>query len=427
MPYHIAGTEVYTSALAKSLMQKGHEVTIVIPNYKSEVLDEYEYEGLSVKRYPEPDHKDRLLLMRKRAPDGIKEFEKLIQQLQPDIIHIQEIAGSSGIGMYHLRVLKELCIKTVFTMHLAGYSCFCGTMMYKDKEACNGLIDIARCTQCALSRLPVNKITQQILYTTSMPLYNLSIDTGKINTSIGTAFSYPFIIKRLRNSLFEIFELCNKVIVLTDWYKKVLLKNGIPEHKINVIKQALPYNIHPYNIKPFKATRPVSLIFIGRIDPIKGIHLLIEAIISLPEDKIALHLYGAVNDEQYFINLKNQTNGKKNIVWKGVLAQTEVVNTIREYDALILPSVVAEMSPLVIQEAFAAGVPVIGADVAGIAEQIKHNYNGLLFKFNSIMSLKNILNTILENPAIIYTLRNGVCEPDNFERVVEETLNVYTM
>ena len=138
MPYQIAGTEVYTMALAKSLQQKGHEVNVVIPGYKSEVLNTYQYEGISIYKYPEPDKKDRLLVMGKRVPDGLEAFKQLIKKLRPDIVHVQELAGSSGIGMYHLRTLNELGIKTVFTMHLAHYSCFCGTLMYKGKEHCNG-------------------------------------------------------------------------------------------------------------------------------------------------------------------------------------------------------------------------------------------------------------------------------------------------
>jgi glycosyltransferase involved in cell wall biosynthesis len=425
MPHHVAGTEVYTWALAKSLQQKGNDVTILVPDYNSDILNEYKYDGLSVKRYPEPDKRDRLLMMGKRAPNGIDAFKQLIIELQPDIVHVQELAGSSGIGIYHLRALKKMGIRTVFTMHLARYSCFCGTLMYKDKESCTGLIDIKRCTQCALSKLPINNTAQKILYNASMPLYNLNIDTAKLNNSIGTAFSYPFIIKKLRISLFEIFDLCSKVIVLTDWYKEVLLENGVPANKISVIKQALPYNTHISEVQIVKAGPSVSLIFIGRIDPIKGLHLLIDAIINLPEDKIVLHLYGAVNDEAYFINLKNKTNGKKNIVWKGVLAQKDVVATMRDYDALILPSMFSEMSPLVIQEAFAAGIPVIGSNVYGIAEQIQDGVNGLLFQFGDALALKKTLQKLINNPELLNKLSENIKPVDGFKRVADETENVY--
>lgn len=425
MPHHIAGTEVYTWALSKSLVQKGHEVTIVVPHYDSNEFNNYQYDGLSVKRYPEPDPPDRLVIMGKKAPYGIGAFKKLIEQLQPDIVHVQELAGSSGIGIYHLRLLKQMKVEVIFTMHLARYSCFCGTLMYKDKEACSGLIDIKRCTKCALSRLPINNITQQVLYSTSMPLYNLNINAGKLNKSIGTALSYPFIIKELNNNLFEIFSICEQVIILTDWYKEVLLKNGVPENKLQLVKQALPYNAMVTVAKNPAATTPIRLIFIGRINAAKGLHLLIEAMHDLPEGKITLDIFGTVNDEKYFEILKSKTTAKTNILWKEALSQKEVVRTIGKYDALVLPSTVGEMSPLVIQEAFAAGVPVIGSNVPGIAEQIENRKNGMLFTFKDVSALKDILIFLIENPLFIQRLKENIVRPNDFETVVDQMIPIY--
>lgn len=425
MPYQLAGTEVYTWALAKSLQRKGHTVTIVIPNYGSIEQDEYKYDGLTVKRYSEPDNRDRLLIMGKRAPDGIYAFEKVIRNINPDIVHIQELAGSSGIGIFHLRLLKKMKIKIIFTMHLAGYSCFCGTLMYRGKEHCDGLIDIKRCTRCALSKLPISDFTQQILYTASLPLYELNLDTGKANNPLGTAFSYPFIIKKLRKGLFEIADLCEQFIILTDWYKEVLLKNGIPESKIKLVKQALPYVVKTPANRSKAVGTSINLVFIGRIDPLKGLHLLLEALQDVPEDKISLDIYGAVNDKLYYNHWQEMTKSKSNIRWKGTLRQEYVVTTLSSYDALVLPSAFSEMSPLVIQEAFAASVPVIGSDVAGIAEQIKPGYNGLLFNFNDTASLKQVLISVLNNPVILHELRKQIHIPDSFERVVEETIIIY--
>lgn len=425
MPYQIAGTEVYTWALAKSLQKKGYTVTIVVPNYKSNVFDEYNYDGLLVRRYPEPDYADRLVIMGKKAPYGMGAFEELIRQLNPDIIHLQELAGSSGIGIYHLRLLKKMKVKVVFTMHLARYSCFCGTLMYKDKEPCSGLIDIKRCTQCALSRLPINNMAQQVLFNTSMPLYRANINAGKINHSLGTALSYPFIIKELNNNLSEIFSICEQVIVLTDWYKEVLLKNGVPENKLQLVKQALPYKVMIPDAKNLATTIPIRLIFIGRISAAKGLHLLIEAMRDLPEDKITLDIFGAVNDKKYFEMLKSKTIEKNNICWNEALPQKEVVMTISKYHALVLPSIVGEMSPLVIQEAFAAGVPVIGTNVPGIAEQIEDRKNGMLFKFKDASALKNVLIFLLENPLFIQKLKENIIRPNDFEMVVNQMIAIY--
>jgi len=317
-------------------------------------------------------------------------------------------------------------IKMLFTMHRAVYSCFCGTLMYKGEEACNGKIDISRCTQCALSKLSINHTTEQILYNVSMPLYKLGINTGKLNSSAGTAFSYPFIIKNLERTLFEIINLCEHIVVITDWYKQVLLKNGIPEHKLKLVKQALPYHV-PF-AQPFVQSNKKALrvIFIGRIDPIKGLHLLMQAIEDMAEDTITVNIYGGVNDEEYYQTLKEKTKHKTNICWKGTLPPQQVVSTIQQHDVLCLPSTVCEMSPLVIQEAFAAGIPVLASDVYGNAEQIQDDENGWLFKFNSIQSLKDKLQLLLDEPQTIKAAKKNIPAVRSFSEVADEYETIYS-
>ena len=49
-------------------------------------------------------------------------------------------------------------------------------------------------------------------------------------------------------------------------------------------------------------------------------------------------------------------------------------------DAIVVPSIWAENSPLVIHEALQARMPVITADYGGMAEYVHHERNGLLFR-----------------------------------------------
>jgi glycosyltransferase involved in cell wall biosynthesis len=425
MPQQIAGTEVYTYALAKSLLQKNYTVTVVVPNYEQQNGDEYTYEGITVKRYPEPNLIDRALRLGKRAPDGIDAFEKLIQNIHPDVVHVQEMAGSSGVGIYHLRVLKKLRISTLLTMHLANYSCFSSTLMYKGTESCNGLIDVARCSRCAISNLPVSPALQSLFVNASIPLFNFKINTSSFNNKFGTALSYPFIIAGLNERLKEVTGLCDKVIVLTDWYRQVLISNKVKEDKIELVKQALPVSAEVKVLKTKEASAKLKLIFIGRIDALKGVHLLVDAVKELPGDKIAVDIYGSTPDTSFYRELKAKTASINNIKWKGSIAQNKVVETIAEYDALVLPSTFSEMSPLVIQEAFAAGVPVIGANVAGIAEQVKDRINGRLFKFNSSASLKELLAEVLQHPQDFKNLSAGILPPASFEEVSTTMISIY--
>jgi glycosyltransferase involved in cell wall biosynthesis len=73
------------------------------------------------------------------------------------------------------------------------------------------------------------------------------------------------------------------------------------------------------------------------------------------------------------------------------------------------------MSPLVIQEAFAAGIPVIASDVYGNREQIIHGVNGLLFAFRSESDLKKQLQFIIDDPSLIGKMKSQVQAPAGFE------------
>ena len=48
LPQHIAGTEIYTWALSKALIDKGHEIAVVIPNFDSSIPHKYEFEKIKV-------------------------------------------------------------------------------------------------------------------------------------------------------------------------------------------------------------------------------------------------------------------------------------------------------------------------------------------------------------------------------------------
>lgn len=69
-------------------------------------------------------------------------------------------------------------------------------------------------------------------------------------------------------------------------------------------------------------------------------------------------------------------------------------------DAIIVPSVWVENSPLVIHEAQQARVPVITADAGGMAEYVSHEVNGLLFKHRSYASLSQQMQRFVDDPAL---------------------------
>jgi glycosyltransferase involved in cell wall biosynthesis len=424
LPQQTAGTEVYTWALSKQLQQKNIEVEVVIPHYGKNVSARYVYDELPVFQYAESSVVDRALIMGFREPDGLKSFLAHLQEQKPDLVHFHELAGSNGITLKHVLAAKSTGAKVIMTFHLAGYTCKTGTLLYKDEVLCDGMIRLQKCSSCYLQGKG-NRALNALLLPLSSVFNQLGIDSTKWNSKAGTALGTVHLIERLKKNFETLVEHCDKVVVLTDWYKKILLLNGVPEEKICYVPQGLPFEVNLLAVVAKTERTPVRLLFLGRINPFKGLHLLLEAMEQLDNKKIELDIYGNSDDEAYEALWRNKTKNRLNIHWKGKLQQTDVVRTMQQYDALCLCSTFSEMSPLVIQEAFAAGIPVIASNVYGNAEQIRHEENGLLFQFKDISSLKEQLSLCIDEPALLQQLKNKVRSPRSFQQVGEEYNKIY--
>lgn len=425
LPQQTAGTEVYTWALSKRLKQRNHDVSVVIPNYGETVNVTYEYDSLTVIRFAEPSVTDRSLIMGKRIPEGVVAFKKLIEFEKPDIVHFHELAGSSGITLHHIKAAKDAGAKIVITFHLAGYTCRTGNLVYKRNELCDGMIRTGRCSMCYLHSKGYGGLAK-VLVPVSIALQKIGLDTTNWTNKAGTALGTANLIEKLKDDFTTLINLCDKVVVLTEWYKKVLLLNGVDSKKIGLIKQGLPFITTVSKTKNNKAgDEPLRLMFLGRISPFKGLHLLLEALQSLPETKISLDIYGQPADAAYEQRCRQLTAGKINIQWKGVLQQREVVATMQDYDALCLCSTFSEMSPLVIQEASAANIPVIASEVYGNMEQITNNVNGLLFRFNDSDSLRVQLQRCIDEPGLLLQLSNNIRPVKKFDEVAHEYQSLY--
>jgi glycosyltransferase involved in cell wall biosynthesis len=102
-----------------------------------------------------------------------------------------------------------------------------------------------------------------------------------------------------------------------------------------------------------------------------------------------------------------------------------VRSLLADYDALAVPSCWLETGPLVVLEAFAAGIPVLGSGLGGIAELIRHDVDGLLVETGSVVYWTATLCRVVSEPGLLARLRAGVRLPRAMEEVAEDMLTVY--
>ena len=139
---------------------------------------------------------------------------------------------------------------------------------------------------------------------------------------------------------------------------------------------------------------PLRLAFFGRINGVKGVDLLLEAMRRLPPEVAArttLDVHGAGLERQPALRrlaLRRAANRLGPTVrLRGPYAPAEVPALMREAHWMVVPSRWWENSPVVILEARRHGLPVIAADVGGMAEKVEHGVTGLHFRANDARAL----------------------------------------
>lgn len=422
-PQVIGGTEMYTLNLASYLQSNGIEPVVVIPNFDKTNNQEYFYNGIRVICYSENSLEDRKIIMGKSKPDGLETFASLIKKEKPNVIHFHELAPGRGFNVYHVEKAKELNVPSLLTIHLSYYTCLKGSLIYNNEKKCDGKISIAKCTSCIFNEKKIEGARLKILETTAMLLYYLGVDMTSLNNRLTTALGFPFVIKNLKQTLVRLNNATERIIVLSKWYKTILEKNGVTSKNIKLIEQSIPALVS-FTLSSQVTTLPLKVIYVGRVTQQKGIEVLIDAFSELEGSRAELSIYGPEADKDFAERCKKKTASRKNIYWKGTIPAGEVAKVLNEHDLLCQPSIF-EMSPLIIQEAFAARIPVLASDIYGNAEYIKEGVNGWLFKFNSSADLNYKLKKLINNPKEIDSVKKKIPLPNSFDLLGKEHLELY--
>ncbi|MGA2296552.1 MAG: glycosyltransferase [FCB group bacterium] len=168
---------------------------------------------------------------------------------------------------------------------------------------------------------------------------------------------------------------------------------------------------------------PIRIGYIGGVMPHKGAHNLVLAAQTLDSQKAEVHIYGFVNEDYRFQMLKFD---KKNIVnWRGNYNIEDLPSIASELDFMVVPSVWEDCAPLVVLEAFAMGLPVVGAKIGGIPDFVIDKFNGRLYKYDSIEELSLILNELINNPNEILRLRKNIDRNFGFRTYYEHIQTIY--
>lgn len=147
---------------------------------------------------------------------------------------------------------------------------------------------------------------------------------------------------------------------------------------------------------------PIKCVYIGHVMPEKGVNEMVDVIEKL-DGNVFVDIYGPLKggmDENYFSDLRYSK-------YKGVLSPEKVLETLSEYELLIMPSgIKTEGYPGVIIEAYMAGLAVIASDIGAIPEMVDST-TGLLIRPRSKEDLKAHLSYLIDKPYELNKLQLG--------------------
>lgn len=207
---------------------------------------------------------------------------------------------------------------------------------------------------------------------------------------------------------------------------KWLISKGIKENSIVVMKPPLiPSRLFLRKLKDQYNSN--YLLYVGRIVPKKGLHVLVKALSQLSHTKLVL---AGPAEEHYLKKLKGLIKklGLENRVeFRGYVSEEEKLNLMSACSIFICPTL-ADYHPIVLVEAQALGVPVIATKVGAIPEIIVHGETGFLVEPNDEHGLAKAIEILLSNDALRSSFSRKAREfAKNFtvEKAVEKLEGLY--
>lgn len=420
-PDPCGGTEVYVAALCRFLGEVGIENVIAAPAVQP---SRYEHEGVPVHRFAIHPAVTQDMMYGAGDPVAAAGFAQVLEEEKPDLVHFH--AYSPAVSVLCVREAQKRGIRALSTYHTPTTSCQRGTLMRWGCQPCDGALRPALCAACFLNAHGMPRALAGLAAMVSQVTHPLARLPGMPNAARAVLRATPLMAARQRATQ-EWWAAMTRVIALCEWTQRLLLLNGVPADRIRQVRHGLPTRSDTAS-QAASPSPPLKLVFLGRFDFNKGIDLLIEALRLAPDLAVALDLYTirpAVNDPATG-KLMDMAQSDSRIRFKEPVAASQVVGILRGYHALLVPSRWFETGPLVVLEAFAAGIPVIGSHLGGIAEWVEHERNGLLVPQITAEAWRDALCRLVVEPGLLPRLRAGIQAPPTMAAAAAAMAAIYS-
>lgn len=327
-----------------------------------------------------------------RDPRFPARFEALLHALQPQILHFHHYINF-GVEAFAIakRALPDLRI--VLTLH--EYLAIChhyGQMVTTGRHTLCHEATYARCHACFPERDPSD-----------------------------------FFLRR--DYIRSFFDQVDWFVAPSRFLAERYVHWGVPEAKLAVIENV----VAPASRAP--APRPddgvLRLGVFGQLSPLKGCDVVFDAAAILERDgphDVVFDVYGDHRGQMPEFQarfLARLDAAGRNVAFHGPYDNAQVDALMAGVDAVVVPSVWWENSPLVIQEAMRNRRPVICSAIGGMAEKVRDGVDGFQFRAGSGAALAALARRLATGREALRAMASGMATPPAPDAVTAEHLRLY--
>jgi len=404
LPKAVAGVEIYTYNLSAEL-SKRHEVYIYCREegfFQREFHEiDDKFKGLPVRRiyfnltgWKANPINQFLVMFRNRTIE--QSLERFLEQVKPDVVHIQHLYRLSASL---ISVARRQGIPVVVTLHDYWFICPEIRLLRPNLEICSGPLWGLRCSGCI--KLSSSAWISSLL----RPL-----------TTFLCVHRAAYMGRCLKEA--------DLLIAPCPFLKSKFVEHGFSPDKILVFRCGI--DSRPFQNFRKRESNKLRFGYMGTIHRHKGVHILVEAFNRVDCPEVELKVFGDPSvDTNYFAEVQAQAAPNPKISFLGRYNNSDLGHVLSEIDVLIVPSIWHELGPLTIREAFAAKVPVIASKLGAMPDLVEDGVNGLLVKPGDADDLLTKMNLLIEGRDLIKQFQSNIGTVESIKENAQELERIY--